>query len=76
MDAMNQAKQILSGCLFIPQEKIDDEASIATLGELDSLGFEMIVLEIEKTLGHEVDPMSLLEMRSVKDLARLLEGKA
>ena len=76
MDAMNQAKQILSGCLFIPQEKIDDEASIATLGELDSLGFEMIVLEIEKALGHEVDPMSLLEMRSVKDLARLLEGKA
>ena len=76
MNAMNQAKQILSGCLFIPQEKIDDEASIATLGELDSLGFEMIVLEIEKTLGHEVDPMSLLEMRSVKDLARLLEGKA
>ena len=76
MNTMDQAKEILSGCLFVPKEKIDDNATLGELGELDSLGFEMIVLEIEKVLGHEVDPMQLLEMRSVKDLAQLLENKA
>lgn len=73
MSTIDEARKILAGCLFIPQEKIESEASINSLGELDSLSFELIVLEIEKVLGHDVDPMQLLEMRSVKDLAALLE---
>lgn len=72
---MEQAKDILSGCLFIPKESIETSADISSLGELDSLTFELIVLEIEKNLGHEVDPVELLEMRSVKDLAQLLQNQ-
>ncbi|WP_434778175.1 acyl carrier protein [Neisseria sp. Ec49-e6-T10] len=70
---LQQAKEILSGCLFIPVEKIDDDATIHSVQELDSLTFEMIVMEIEKAIGKEVDPMDLLELTCVKDLARILE---
>jgi acyl carrier protein len=71
---MEKAKSILSAALFIPIEKISDDGAVSSLKELNSLSFEMIIVEIEKHLGHEVDPMKLLELRSVKDLAALLEG--
>lgn len=71
-DAMLQAKNILAGCLFIPVNKISDTADIGSLGELDSLTFELIVMEVENQIGREVDPIALLEMQSVKDLAELL----
>ncbi|KAB2672665.1 acyl carrier protein [Brucella intermedia] len=67
-----EAKNILAGCLFIPAETIPDSADIGSLGELDSLTFELIVLEIEKHIGRQVDPIALLEMQSVADLAELL----
>jgi len=73
MNALEKAKSILAGALFVPVEKISDDASINSLDELDSLNFELIVVEIEKHLGHDVDPVKLLEMRSVKDLAAILE---
>lgn len=72
MNSMEQAKKILSGCLFIPVESINDDADINSLGELDSLTFEMIVMEIEKVIQCEVDPIKLLEMQSVRDLASML----
>lgn len=69
---IEKAKSILSGCLFIPVESIADDADIGSIGEMDSLSFELIVMEIEKNIGHEVDPVALLEMQSVTDLADLL----
>jgi len=73
MDYMEEAKDILSGCLFIPKQKIDDNAEIHSIKGLDSLSFETIILEIEKRTGRPVNPVSLLEMHSVGDLARLLK---
>lgn len=70
---MQKAKEILSGSLFIPIEKISDDADINDIKEIDSLAFETIVIEIETVLNKEVDAMDLLELRSVKDLARILE---
>lgn len=75
MNGLEQAKEILAGCCFVPKEKIDPDAEISSIGELDSLTFEMIVLEIEQRLGRTVEPMQLLEMRSVKDLAAILENR-
>lgn len=72
-NSVEQAKELLSGCLFIPVESIKDNSDITALGELDSLTFEMIVMEIEKHIKREVDPVKLLEMQSVKDLALMLE---
>jgi len=76
MSSLDEAKSIISGCLFIPVEKIDDSAEISSIAELDSLNFELIVLEIERRTGRMVDPMQLLDMHSIKDLARLLEKRA
>lgn len=75
MNSVKEAKQLLSDCLFIPEEHIDENAEINSLTEIDSLTFELIVIELEKRIGHEVDPVTLLEMRSVKDIAVLLEVK-
>jgi acyl carrier protein len=73
-NALERAKTILSGALFLPVEKIDEDAAIGSLEELDSLSFELIAVELEKQLGHEVDAIQLLEMRSVRDLAAILEA--
>lgn len=73
MNYMQKAKEILSGSLFIPIEKISDDANINDIKEIDSLAFETIVIEIETALNKEVDAMDLLELRSVKDLAKILE---
>lgn len=73
MDYMQEAKEILSGCLFTPIEKISDDMTISSINEIDSLTFEMIIMETEKRIQHEVDPMLLLELRSVRDLAAILE---
>ncbi|HEY4254060.1 MAG TPA: acyl carrier protein [Roseomonas sp.] len=73
MNALDAAKDILASCLFVPREKIADDVNIDAIAELDSLTFEMIVLEIEKHTGREVDPMRMLDMRTVRDLADLLE---
>lgn len=73
MDYRRKAKEILSGCLFVPVEKIPDNGTLNNIKQLDSLTFESIVIELEKTIGHEVDAMDLLELRSVEDLTTLLE---
>ncbi len=73
MEHLDEAKDILSGCLFIPKDKISDDASIHSIKGLDSLSFETIVVEIEQRTGKDVDPMQLLEMVTVRDLANLLK---
>ena len=73
MASLDLAKEILAGCLFVPKETISDDADINSLGELDSLTFEMIVMEIERHIGGEVDPVRLLGLQTVSDLAAMLE---
>ncbi|MBJ6134423.1 acyl carrier protein [Ochrobactrum sp. Q0168] len=73
MNSLDKARAILAKCLFIPEESILPEADISSLGKIDSLTFELIVLEVENVSGRDIDPVRLLEMRSVGDLARLLD---
>ncbi|MDR2871274.1 MAG: acyl carrier protein [Xanthomonadaceae bacterium] len=73
MDHLYEAKKILSGCLFVPIEKIGDDADINSVHQIDSLNFSMIVMEVENLIRAEVDPLEVLELRTVKDLARILE---
>jgi acyl carrier protein len=74
MDFLYEAKKILSGSLFIPIEKIADDADINATHEIDSINFALIVVEIEGFLKTEVDPLLLLEMRTVRDLANILQN--
>ncbi|MDM7852264.1 acyl carrier protein [Pseudochrobactrum kiredjianiae] len=73
IDYMQITREILAGCLFIPAETIAEDADINSLSDIDSLTFELIILETEKFIGQEVDPIALLDMRTVKDMAELLK---
>jgi acyl carrier protein len=57
----------------VPTEKIGDDDKLQTIKELDSLSFASIVVELESRAGREIDPVDLLELRSVRDVAALLE---
>ncbi|WP_448950927.1 acyl carrier protein [Labrys neptuniae] len=74
MDALGTAKDILANCLFIPADKIGDDAGLYDLKPVDSVTFETLVLEIEERTGKEVDVEALLSMRTVRDLAALIAG--
>ncbi|ARU03831.1 hypothetical protein CCO03_03255 [Comamonas serinivorans] len=70
-----RAKTLLSHCLLIPVDHIDDDADVGDLRDVDSLMFEGIVIEIEKAIGAEADVMDLLQLRTVRDVARMLDGQ-
>ena len=73
MDNMTIAKEILSKALFVPQEQIDDDSDISGVKAMDSLAFEALVLEIEEWAGKDVDLVELMGVKTVRDLAALLE---
>lgn len=76
MNAVETAKDILAQCLFIPADKISDDANIFDLKPIDSVTFETLVLEIENRIGREADIEALMGMRTVRDLAALVATSA
>jgi len=72
MSSLKAAKEILSKVLYVPVNGIPDDASIADVKPLDSLSFEALILEIEERSGREVDPVLLVGMKTVEDLANIL----
>lgn len=72
-DGLVAAKAILSKALFVPIERIGDEADLNTIKPLDSLAFEALVLEIERHTGRDFDVVRLIGVKSVHDLAAVLD---
>ena len=68
------AETDLGAKVYPGRKKISDDMTINSINEIDSLTFEMIIMEIEKRIQREADPMLLLELRSVRDLAAILEN--
>ena len=73
MDNTKIAKEILSKALFVPREQIDDDSDINSIKAMDSLAFEALVLEIEERTGKDVDLVELMDVKTVRDLAAVLE---
>lgn len=73
LDDLREAKEIISKCLFVPEDRITDDADINSIKPLDSLAFESLVLEIEDRTGKEIDPLRLLELKTIRDLAAILK---
>ncbi|WHS30083.1 acyl carrier protein [Brucella sp. NM4] len=73
MDSLVIAKKILAESLFVPVEKISDDASINDVKELDSLSFEALLLEVEEITDREIDPIKIMQIKTVRDLADLIE---
>lgn len=72
MSEIEAVKQVLSTAFFIPVASIGDDDLISSLKGMDSLSFEGLILELENLAGREPDPVKLLEVRTVADLADLL----
>ncbi|MFC0282221.1 acyl carrier protein [Camelimonas abortus] len=66
-------RDIVAGALFLPREHVDLDARFSSIGALDSLTFELITLEIERHSGREIDPVRVMEVETLRDLAALLE---
>lgn len=67
------AREALANALFIPVEKILPSTLITDLKSLDSLTFEGLVLELERLSGAIFAPEDFLNVRTVSDLARIVE---
>ncbi|MDH5855735.1 acyl carrier protein [Lampropedia aestuarii] len=66
-------QRIISESLLIPADSISEDDLIVNLKNIDSLSFEMIVVSIENETDKLIDPDNLLRIKTVKDLALLLE---
>jgi acyl carrier protein len=69
-------KDIIARAFFIPASTIADDTNISDIKGMDSLSFEALLLEIERVTGEEPDPVALMQVRTVSDLAQLIQGMA
>ncbi|MEJ5030410.1 MULTISPECIES: acyl carrier protein [unclassified Comamonas] len=65
-------QRIIAESLLIPAQSIHLEDPIASLRNIDSLSFEMIIVAMETESGQAIDPVSLMPAKTVGDLADLL----
>ena len=73
--SIDEAKNILAKCLFVSPDAIEDEDVIVEIKPIDSLAFETIMLEVEETTGQPVDPLDILQLQTVADLAKIIANK-
>ncbi|THU01948.1 acyl carrier protein [Lampropedia puyangensis] len=65
-------QRIISESLLIPADRIALENPIAGLHNIDSLSFEMIIVAMEAESGKSIEPENLMPLKTVGDLADLL----
>lgn len=73
MTHFDTIQRLIVESLLIPAESIRPEDEIAQLKNIDSLTFEMILVSIESETGRTIDPMDLMHVKTVGDLAKLLD---
>ena len=72
--ALATIQRIIAEALMIPADSIRADDPIANLKNIDSLSFEMIVVSMESASGQSIDPLQLLPLKTVGDLAKLLQA--
>lgn len=75
-DVTNRARGLLADALELDPGEIGDEASIDTVGAWTSLGHMRLILALEQALGRELDPASIVEISTLKDIESLLQSDA
>ncbi len=73
--SIDEAKNILAKCLFVNPDSIEDDDVIAEIKPIDSLAFETIMLEVEESTGQPVNPIDILQLQTVADLAKIIANK-
>lgn len=73
MNHIDTVRRLIAESLLIPADSIQAGDELAQLKNIDSLTFEMILVAIETETGSIIDPMDLVQVKTVGDLARLLD---
>lgn len=71
-----QARAVLAEVFGLELVDIEGDASIETLAAWNSLAHMRLILELERRLGHELAPETVIEIASLDDVAALLAGAA
>lgn len=72
-EALAEARRLLAEALETAPERIGDGASIHSLEAWDSLAHLRLIEAIERRLGRELPPETMIAIESLADVARLLE---
>jgi acyl carrier protein len=67
------ARHVLAGALGIPRSLIGDQELLSALIE-DSLVREVVIMQAEDYLGHEIERDRFCRLRTVSDLAAFLKN--
>lgn len=67
-----QARAVLAEVFGLELDDIAGDASIETLVAWNSLAHMRLILELERQLGHELAPETVVEIASLDDVAALL----
>jgi acyl carrier protein len=70
-----QVRSIAADLLAVPAEKLSAESSPETVGAWDSAQHLTFVLALEEKYGFQLCPEEVEQMRSLGDVARLVESK-
>lgn len=74
MNPIDTLRRLIAESLLIPESSIHADDELAQLKNIDSLTFEMILVAIETETGRVIDPMDLMQIKTVGDLARLMDA--
>jgi acyl carrier protein len=67
------ARHVLAGALKIPRAQIGDQQLLSTLID-DSLMREVVIMQAEDFLGHEIERDRFCRLKTVSDLAALMKN--
>jgi acyl carrier protein len=67
------ARHVLAGALNIPRSQIGDHQLLSTLID-DSLMREVVIMQAEDFLGHEIERARFCRLETVSDLAALMKN--
>lgn len=73
-EAAIRARVLLADALELEPDEIGEDASMETIGAWTSLGHMRLVLALEETLGRKLDPVSIVDIASLKDIETLLQS--
>lgn len=73
---LNIAQNMLSGCLFVPEDYLTAETQIIAIPGFDSISFETLLAQIENYLDIEIrDYKDVIKIKTIQNLADYLESE-
>ncbi len=68
-DGLILARKLLAAALELDEDKIEPQSQIVELPGFDSLAYERLVASVEDHLDRDLDPLMMVSIDTVSDLA-------